>query len=320
MARGQTPLVILVGSGLHKHVLQCPSCPLSDWRSLLAATAARAEIPVDGTFHRPLPTVWEHMVLEASARGYKADDRRRVRKGQAAAVVERGLRRVAAKIIRECSDSHRHVYTNHPDLSGLGSLVATRETHIVDFNFDDILFELLGCGPRRRQIPKVPSVPSGSGIRRADYEQMLRHWQLADGNESALWKPHGFVKNPSSLRLGVRDYGFQPVAYKLAFDQYKGDSKSSKSRSPFQSTWVRKLMEGECRIIGLGLSEGEWGLHWLLTQRARNRARDKKGRPGAIAIVATGWHTPPDVELAVSGNWSDAWRNAFRIRSYEDQD
>lgn len=209
---------------------------------------------------------------------------------------------------------------NHPDLTGLGPLVAARETHIVDFNFDDILFKFLGCGLRGVQSPTAPSVPRGCGIRSADYGQMLWRCRLPDGAGSMLWKPHGFVNRPSSLRLGVRDYGFQPVAFKLAFDRYKQASKPGTSRDRLQPTWVSKLMESECRIIGLGLSQGEWGLHWLLTQRARNRVRNKKGRPGAMAMIAHESGVPSDVRLELSGCWSDAWRTALRIRSREDQD
>lgn len=134
---------------------------------------------------------------------------------------------------------------------------------------------------------------------------------------ATVWHPHGTILQKDSLRLGLRDYGFQPTLFAGAFECYKAWEKevlgSTVAKQPrtekeyltllekaqvmdgellsaghkkikLHDNWVTCFMLYDVIIIGAGLSADEFGLRWLLVQRHRNfaRAKDSKKRPKTL--------------------------------------
>ena len=300
----------MIGSGLHKHVLKNQRCPLSDWETLLRATAGRAGLKFGPCGTSSLPLLWEQLVLEGVRSGLRGVSGRRVKRSRQAHEVEFHLRRLVVDVLEDCAAIHRDVFANHETVVALSAFVRHQHVHIIDFNFDNLLLAALSTElqPRRGRI----SVSRGFPGRDGDLHNLITHWPVSEVESSAVWKPHGCVSAPESLRLGVRDYGLQPAAYEWAFNEYKAASDGRPRRmrrNRVCDTWIAKMMVSECRIIGLGLSAQEWGLQWLFLQRARNRARHRT-RPPAVALASTSWPSALDVETHLLRSWDDAWEAA----------
>lgn len=267
----------MIGSGLHKHVLKNQRCPLSNWETLLRATAERAGVMFGAWQITSLPVLWEHMVLEGVQHGLRGLNGERIKRSLQPNQVETQLRRWVVKVLSECAEIHRAEFSRHPIVGALSNSMRGREVHIIDLNFDDLPLTALKTErkePTGRALPK-----RGYPGRKADLDSLFAHWRVRQFSRSCIWKPHGCVRKPESLRLGLRDYGLQSSVYAWAFDEYKKASRGNpdaKQGQGVMDNWIAKMMELECRIIGVGLSAEEWGLQWLFMQRARNLARKKR--------------------------------------------
>jgi hypothetical protein len=298
----------MIGSGLHKHVLKNQRCPLSDWGTLLRATAERAGVTFAPWHTTSLPVLWEQMVLEGVKHGLRGVNGKSVKRSLQPNEVETQLRRWVVKVLSECAAVHRADFARHPIVAALSNSMRSREVHIIDLNFDDLLLTALKTErkqPTGRALPK-----RGYPGRKADLHNLFAHWCVPQFGRSCIWKPHGCVGKPASLRLGLRDYGLQSSVYAWAFDEYKEASRGDRDTRRGQrvmDTWIAKMMELECRIIGVGLSAEEWGLHWLFMQRARNLARKTRSAP-ATTLVESAGTMPIGVQVQVLPNWDDCWR------------
>jgi hypothetical protein len=298
----------MIGSGMHKHVLKNHRCPLSDWETLLRATAERAGVMFGPWHATSLPVLWEQLVLEGVTRGIRGMNGKRVARSLRPNQVEHHLRRWVVKVLRECAAIHEAEFARHPIVAALSNFVRHREVHIIDLNFDDLLLTALKT--ERKE-------PTGRALLRhrypgrvADRHNLFIHWRGPQFNRSCIWKPHGCVGQPESLRLGLRDYGLQSSVYAWAFDEYKAASKGDRDAKRGQrvmDTWIAKMMELECRIIGVGLSADEWGLQWLFMQRARNLSRRARSAPTTTLVESAGI-MPIGVQVRVLPSWDDCWR------------
>jgi hypothetical protein len=278
------PLVILVGSGVHKEILQkeANGSPLACWSALLRETARRAEIPLNTLCGSSLTAAWESMVLHALVHGFRdAKGSRGRHPKQNAAEVDHALRRVCTKVIVEESEEWRGHYQTHWITQALRRVCEQRQVHLVEFNFDELISGALGV--RKKPRPDPVAYQQGAGLTKAEHSALFRSWQVPGNTNSLLWKPHGWIGQPKSLRLGLRDFGLQGAGYRWAFGFHKADQRRKAGVAIAASnTWVARVMRHECRAIGLGLGPDEWGLHWLLTQRAREHA--KKVRPEPFTV------------------------------------
>jgi hypothetical protein len=308
MSRGRKPIVLMIGSGLHKHVLKNQRCPLSDWETLLRATAARAGLKLVQAEVQSLPEVWEQLILKGVKHGLRVPKSKSGRRSLAPHQVERHLRKLVAQVLRDCADTYRETYISHPVIQDLLDFVRTRVVHVVDLNFDDLL---IGVLDRQTAKPTSGGIASRkSRVRKWDRLNLLNRWRLPCSDGSAIWKPHGHVGAPESLRLGLRDYGLHATGYAWAFDQYKAalDRRPvGTQRAPCTETWVAKIMEHECRVIGLGLSAEEWGLRWLFVQRERNLIRRRRPAPATLLTIAD-QVAPIGVQVEYLPTWEACWR------------
>jgi hypothetical protein len=313
--RKLAPLVVFVGSGVHREIIGSgwERSPLASWETLLSTTAQRAGLPMGVACHKSLTAAWETMVLCGLCNGYKNATGSFVRpRRDAAATVDRALRKICSDVIEAAGICLRERYKTSAAIQSLSAIVAHREVHLVDLNFDMLICGALGVEgmPDGGDAPKSRN----SGITNLEHEALFRNWQIPGSRGSRVWKPHGWVRKPDTLRLGLRDFGLQGAGYRWAFGLHKAEQKgSARSRPRISNTWIAKVMRCECRAIGLGLGPDEWGLHWLLTQRARERARKKPSLPFTV-YRSSSKPLPIGVDCSEHPTWAGAIQAALEDR------
>ena len=139
--------------------------------------------------------------------------------------------------------------------------------------------------------------------------------------------------------MGLSDYGAQPHAIKQAVNWIKdGERKFDKENKPkawsiyFEhlasqfsmpidqqdsqlGNWVAHFLYRPLYFAGVGLSDQETGLWWLLAQRARNFARiAKEDRPETVVLISSKdsrrafWSMGPfGVEALACDDWDQGW-------------
>lgn len=83
-------------------------------------------------------------------------------------------------------------------------------------------------------------------------------------------------------------------------------------------TWVTEMLYRPVCFAGVGLSEAEVGLSWLMVQRARNLANVPPAqRPRACILLDANdqrlpfWRTHPcGIEPIVCSDWNEGWAQA----------
>jgi hypothetical protein len=149
MSDAATPQVLLVGTGLHRQLGVRADSPLVCWRRLLEAAAIDSGLPEwRASCHDSYSLAWERLVLtmvkcvRSKSRGATSARDTRL----AAADAERRLRESVAHVLRRQSTevtlppaSRRGVVVD-----ALTRLQMRGPLHIIDFNFDSVLLQLLG--------------------------------------------------------------------------------------------------------------------------------------------------------------------------------
>ena len=308
----QQPVVILLGSGIHREILgpQWQCSPLASWEELLRETARRARIPLSLVVGDSLTASWETMVLEGMTNGFRDERQTQIRPFRcAAAEVDLALRRVCSQVIGDHSADRARHYKNHWVTQCLSKLCQSRQVHLVDFNFDTLIGNSVGMAAD--SPVSIGKPPRSSGLTTEEHAALCRSWPLPGPHSSRVRKPHGWFRRPRTLRLGVRDFGLQGAGYRWAFGHHKAAERNhAANKSIHSETWVARVLRYECRAIGLGLGRDEWGLHWLLVQRARDRAGKKPERPFTSYNEIRG-AMPIGVGHSGHPSWEAAIRAAF---------
>ena len=157
--------------------------------------------------------------------------------------------------------------------------------------------------------------------------------------EKIIWFPNGSVQSPSTIRMGLYDYGSQAHALKIAFNGIKAHEKAVEkklgtddwrqvgpiieaelAKIPAEqdrriANWVAHFLYRPIYMAGVGLSHSETGLWWLLAQRARNLARvPLQNRPATVILADANttsrsvWaNRPCGVEALYCENWDHGW-------------
>jgi hypothetical protein len=119
-----------------------------------------------------------------------------------------------------------------------------------------------------------------------------------------VWYPHGDTKKFSTLKLGVRRYGFYVVLlaeshlrlgdqwrFKRAWHQWGEDQ----TVLDYGASWIDAFLERDVVFIGCGLSLDEWPLWSMIRRRAvGSHAALGTARPG-LFYVRAGPPRPQDV-------------------------
>lgn len=267
---GHLEIVPVLGTGLHRQFGETPSNKeqvqsLVDWEKLLDKVAVHIYAP-NLTIDQNIPLImkWELLV------GYYANTN-----NLATYKSEEELKRMVCRIVGSESvnlDEERYrVFSrcNYKD--------------IISLNFDYKLLQSVGEPFRKSNKLRKKS--------------NLTRYFVSKSTDRRVWHPHGTIKTPASLCLGLRDYGMIPSEVSNAFSIYKSKESKVLGRVPrntkqdkiisfyheYRNTcanWLELLMVSPLVIIGCGLSWQEWGIWWALNQRQRNFSRiDQNNAP-----------------------------------------
>jgi hypothetical protein len=144
---------------------------------------------------------------------------------------------------------------------------------IISLNFDRRI--AMSCQSHKFVAAPSPCPYGGHG------ESMFRHStvQPSPATTARIWYPHGDVKKATTIKLGVRKYGFYIGIFREHLRQlgdswrYKPNSvqartATEKSLSRCDApTWFDLILHRPLVFVGCGLLADEWPLWWLLRMR-----------------------------------------------------
>lgn len=132
----------MVGTGLHLQLGSRSDSPLVSWEVLLRKAAARLGLPEWVTSYKDYPLAWEDLILQLTkrerSRGGKV-------KGRAAAHIETSVRSEVARLLKaKAKRPNADKGSNGGEvLKAIDRLRDAGPLHIIDFNFDSVLMDLL---------------------------------------------------------------------------------------------------------------------------------------------------------------------------------
>lgn len=305
---GHLEIVPVLGTGLHRQFGVTPSNKeliksLVDWEKLIAAVKGHINLNnLNISKSIPLIMKWELLVSNYAKTNnlptYES---------------EKKIKRIVCRIID--SESKHLKRENYEIFSD------NKYKDIISLNFDSLLIQ-----PTDILFKKSKPSRKKSNI--------SRHF-INQSTSRRIWHPHGTIKTPASLCLGLRDYGIIPSEVSIAFSSYKSKESKLIGKPPNNLTqdkiinfyhnyrntcvnWVELLMVSPLVIIGCGLSWQEWGIWWALNQRQRNfsriaqndsppvfylKSREKeKANKDNFSIVDIPWIKTVELE-----DWNSCW-------------
>ncbi len=339
VASSELKPALVLGSGFHRHVFgdghHTVARPLYDWHYLVTQTSQRLQVAITSDILTPIQR-WETLILRSMADGYKDQKGNWIsRNTYRANVVEKEARQVVANIINEASmDYPQSVRAQIPLLEYWGS--------VISLNFDTAWLPL--------NANTIAWWNSSLKVNKLECKRLSQNRLIVgvDGGEyRRVWYPNGSSFEPGTIRMGLHDYGSAPHSVRIAFYYLKRWERKNRigNKNPVQQiagcaamlrkasegvrnlddfimdqpqpssfplTWVADFLYRPLVIAGVGLSDQESGLWWLLAQRARNIART--GIPAKVYILVSDkdrpefWRSKPfGIEPIVCKNWDEGW-------------
>lgn len=335
---------LVLGSGFHRHVfgatVQYAVRPLYDWHYLVGQVANKLQVAVPNEALSPVQR-WETLIWRAVRKGYRNHKGEWIGElTQQANVVENVARRTVANIINEASQDYPpSTRAEIPLLDCWGA--------VISLNFDAAW---LPKEFSQKKLDEKIRWAGSSKLSLREYERLTINRQMSgadDGAHRRVWFPNGSSFAPETIRMGLHDYGTAPHSIQVAFSHLKkwerDNNLSDKSpevqiascatalrkaseglnnlsdflgEPPMPLSWVADFLYCPLLIAGVGLSDQESGLWWLLAQRARNMART--GAPSNVWILVDAkerpdfWRSRPfGIEPIVCENWNDGWERVL---------
>ena len=148
--------------------------------------------------------------------------------------VERLIRKHVVQVLRNEQTNAQARYQKHHLLADVRSGFAAKPGHLVSLNFDSLILEAFPKHSSIRAHARSAHAHKGGGGRRSDQANLFRRRCQYNGEArpTQIWFPHGELSCAESLRLGYRDYGFQPPAYYHAFCSFKKWERRVLQRKP----------------------------------------------------------------------------------------
>jgi|GEM_PF-1080299 len=335
---------LVLGSGFHRHVFGDVDVelvrPLYDWHALVDRVAMRMQVAAPS---RTMPPVqrWETLILRAGKEGFRDHKFHWVTVSQSPQthVIEKEARRAVAEVLNEATRNYpQSVRASIPQSDCWGA--------VISLNFDEGWMSSNGTKPSFNSAVFGEQAFGGRQISHREHRRLTSCSVLPGINDGAfrrVWFPNGACTTPETIRMGLHDYGAAAHSIQVAFARLKQWERDSglAGKSPevqFASvtaalrtasegvntlsacmgepalplTWVADFLYRPLVFAGVGMSEQETGLWWLLAQRARNTARI--GMPANTFILVSAdersafWRTKPFglVPLFCS-NWDEGW-------------
>jgi hypothetical protein len=332
--------VIVVGTGIHHQILGDVTSPLCSWSELLKQVSenfakceicGKSNVNNDFVFTNDPVLDWENMVC------YLGNLCCNDKLGIKAVKVERKLKELSCKKLKEISKDKIEIYQKNNFIAGK---LENSSIHLLSLNFESLAYGILK--PKKRTIAKgrgeIFDLTSNEYVRKSDAKLLYDRFICKNhSNHSTVWHPHGHAGRVDSLVLGMRDYGFLPLSYFYAFNQFKkweneiaknlqGAEKYQKlieelklfdDRSDSSSVihpadnWVTRFMLYPVTFIGVGLSQVEIGMRWLLVQRARNFLRVPKDQMPITEYYGPNDPGIPGLVWKMPDNYDQMWKSAL---------
>lgn len=316
---------LILGSGFHRWVLGHGDSPLCDWNKLIDSVAARLQISRLADALNPVFR-WERLIQVGITDGFYNPIRSQWTPAvqHSAGEVESVAREVVSKILEEQefnypTSSRRALYP----VSGPWGAV-------VSLNFDPAIL-----GKNFSVSDKYPEDLENTRHAKRNFLYATRN-----DADAKIWYANGISKKPETIKMGLRDYGQSPnhigTLFRLikAYEDSMGiagrgavdndsmeryitnlfqdiDSKSEKVAH--LDNWVTNVLYRPLFFAGVGMSESESGLWWLMAQRSRNHARLLGDAPKSYILVAENdrkefWATKPfGMEAIPCADWDTGW-------------
>jgi hypothetical protein len=161
---------------------------------------------------------------------------------------------------------------------------------IISLNFDR---SIARSGKREQFVVAPKGGPGG-----AQGETFFRHSVVKSsaGRQTRIWYPHGDTKKASTLKLGVRRYGFHLGAlrelqldideswrFKRAWHQWNSYAPLGRAEA-LDRSWVKQFLSRDLLFIGIGLSFDEWAMWTMLHARSVKISRGRGRAPQALYL------------------------------------
>jgi len=329
---------LIIGSGFHRHVFSSESAnPFSkraclyDWQQLIDETSDRMQVARPDRALSPVLR-WEALISSAARDGYRTPKDHEWH--DACLVV---AYRIEADARRHVSSAIEDASRDYPVSKRSQIPAQSKWGCVISLNFDLSWHPLAAqSAPRQKFGPEItlPRVPKAELLR-------LFGSLAPTGAAPRTWFPNGSIVKSSTIRMGLRDYGGAPAGIHKCFQRVKSwereNFKDGEMRNPkdfirvakvldgvlgasrelaatLPRSWVTEFLYRPLIFVGVGLSEQEFGLWWLLNQRARNLARvEDDHKPPARILVRKEdrqnfWASRPfGVEAVTCDSWDRGW-------------
>lgn len=339
---------LILGSGFHHYVLGSDPfnqhSPLFDWNDLVSKTAEAMELAAPSSSLPPIHR-WDSLLIEATQKGFydPIKKQRHLPRSAATYLIETCARRCVANILKQASQQYpTSARSQYPYYAGWGA--------IISLNFDAAwATERITKQAQITQAKKslLKGTASGQELHRLTNHLLING--VNDGAYRRVWFPNGSINSPETIRLGLHDYGASAYSTMQAFSKLKqwerevgidnlapetqiqqcaamlrthseGAPALEPSDNAFKAlSWVADFLYRPLVFAGIGLSEQEQGMWWLLAQRARNQAKNSKPSPAYILVNnrdkrAGFWRSKPfGVQPVFCSEWDAGWEELKKV-------
>lgn len=321
---------LVIGSGFHSRVLGSRGSPLSSWDALIEEVASELNVCFPPASLSPVLR-WERILETAASDGFQhpLDSTKWFSKASLAIhEVEQFAKQAVKKVIDGCGRNYpyRSSKAQYPFDPAFAAVISLNFDHCwvghTNFTFDN-----------------TKQGNRSGGLTEVEAGRLMNYIQSAHSPDMRIWFPNGSICEPNTIRMGLYDYGAQAHSLKIAFDQLKAFernlearlgadgwdkkgpvieeelSKDTVNQDPAFSNWVAQFLYRPIYFAGVGLSEAETGLWWLLAQRARNLARiSASERPETVLLLHAQderrglWaNRPCGIEAMYCDEWDHGW-------------
>ena len=307
-----------------------------DWQYLVGQVAARLQVAIPDNVMSPVQC-WDTLLLRAAKEGFR--DHVGVwcsPLSHQTHVIEKEARRCVAAVLK-------HAAAHYPDSSRAQITLRNFWGAVISLNFDAAwLPQPDGVNTQGLSSLCFPT----SKIDHREKRRLSTSTLITGvdgGAHRRVWFPNGACAAPETIRMGLHDYGAAANAIQVAFAHLKkwerengvsgkspdaqlaacsvalrhasegvSDLSEAMGEPPLPLTWVADFLYRPLVFAGLGMSDQESGLWWLLAQRARNLARTSTQSNAFILVDANDrqafWRNKPfGLEPIACSNWDEGW-------------
>jgi hypothetical protein len=239
LSRNRSDLALLIGNGINRH--GAPS-GANSWDELLSTLARRHLNRDHKTIPRGISLTEFYDILELASSSRRSGTL--------------GLQRQFCDLMQSWTPLPQHAY-----------ITAWAQRHrapVLTTNFDSTLSDAAACSLRRVR---------GAGFTAFyPWDSYYGNQDIADPcKQFAIWHVNGMQRYRQSIRLGLSHY--MGSVERARSWMHKGGRRLLNTQDiedwAGSATWLQVLLHKPLLIIGLGLSETEVFLRWLLIERAK---------------------------------------------------